>query len=555
MSSEFGKRWVNEDTKRFLYRGGGYLTEGETVESRMKCIALAAEKYLSIDGFAEKFLNYADKGYYSFSTPVWSNFGKKRALPISCYSSYCDDSVEGILDTLAEVSTMSKCGGGTSGYFGDIRPSGSAISAGGTSDGPMSFLRAFDCCIDVFKQNSSRRGSFAAYIPIEHPDIMDFLNIKNEGCLIQNIFPGVSVKDAWLNEMIDGDVKKREVWGKLINSRIKTGTPYIFFYDNVNNGKPKVYKDKNIDITNSNLCSEIYLPVSSTESFVCCLGSMNLLYYDEWKETDAVQTYIYFLDAVLDEFILKTKNMKYMEKAREFAINHRAVGLGVLGWHSLLQSKMMAFESMNAKYLNLEIHELINDKSLEASKDLAELRGEPPMMVGRGERMTTRLSIAPTTSSSFILGQVSQSVEPWRSNYYTKDLAKDKFVCRNKYLEKLIEDRGKNSEDVWDSILLKDGSVQHLEFLSNEERLVFKTFAEIDQREIIIQAGARQKYICQGQSINLMSNQNMSRKDINELTLFAWKSGLNGLYYLHSINMAQELFRQLKSEGCASCEA
>lgn len=542
--------WLNKDSRKFLSRG--YLLEGESAEERIKQICDEAEKILGIKGFSEKFEDYLSRGWYSLSSPIWSNFGRSRGLPISCFGSYVSDTMEDILLKISEVGMMTKTGGGTSAYFGELRGRGAKISSGGESTGSVHFMELYDKLMNVVSQGNVRRGSFAAYLPIDHPDIEEFLTIRDPGHTIQEMSMGVCVSDEFMKKMLDGDKQARKIWGKVIKKRFETGYPYIFFTDNANNNMPQVYKDKGYRINHSNLCSEIMLPNSKDESFVCDLSSMNLLHYDEWKDSDAVEVLIYFLDAVMTEFINKTENMKFMEAPRQFAINHRALGLGVLGWHSLLQEKMIPFESMEANVLNASIWRNIRSKADKATEELAELLGEPPLLIGYGRRNTTTLAIAPTTSSSFILGQVSPSIEPLNSNYFVKDLAKGKFTYRNPHLEKLLEEKDKNDDETWNSILLKGGSVQHLKFLSDREKSVFKTFGEMSQKEIIIQAATRQKEIDQGQSLNIMIPPDTTPKDVNSLMIFAWENGVKALYYQRSANPAQELARNILS--CSTCE-
>lgn len=692
--------WLNKKSRIFLKNG--YLSNKETPEERIEVIAKTAEKLLNKEGYADKFLEYTEKGWFLFSSPVWANFGKERGLPIACFSSYLEDTMDSILFTAAEVGKMTQKGGGTSGYFGEIRPRGSEISSGGKSDGSTSFMRIFDTIVDTCKQSSVRRGVMAAYLPVDHGDIDEFLKIRHEGSPIQNLFTGVTVKDRWLKSMINGDKKKRDIWGKVLRSRSLVGVPYIFFHDNVNKNAPKVYKDKGLTIHGSNLCvapetliltdegyirisqlenqmvnvfngkeyssvvvkktgenqklirivlesgrfiecteyhkfyvdqndwsissegrkpstlvetrakdlkkgdlihvvslkddgahtlksldsvlsvedegrfddtycvnepkehkvvfngiltgncSEICLSTDKDESFVCCLSSMNLLHYDEWKDTDAVEVLAYFLDAVIQEFINKADGIKHLERAVKFAKNQRAIGIGATGYHSLLQSKMIPFESLEAQMLNVEIFETINKQSLEASRKAAKEYGEPPLLKGYGERWAARMAVAPNTSSAFILGQVSQSVEPYKSNYYVKDLAKFKATIKNQYLEKLLEEKGKNTEEVWASILRNNGSVQQLDFLSEKEKAVFRTYPEISQKEIVTQAAQRQKYIDQSQSLNLTIPPETTPKEINELVLYAWESGIKTLYYQHSTNAAQAFYRKLNE--CTSCE-
>ena len=698
--------WLTDSSRKFLEKG--YLSEGETPEQRIHAIAVHAERLLDRPGFAEKFYDYMSRGWISLSSPVWANFGKKRGLPVSCFSSYVGDSVGEILQAQSEVGMMSKMGGGTSGYFGDIRPRGSSISDNGKTSGSVHFMELFEKIADVISQGSTRRGRFTPYLPIEHGDINEFLEIGTEGHPIQNLTHGVTVTDAWMKDMIRGDLDKRQTWAKLLQTRSEIGYPYIFFKDNVNRNKPQVYKDHKLDITNSNLClspdtlvdvrlngeemtvpliavdaffhlggyeslevlscetvtgkkeyktvtnsakmasdaetvtvkvgnhhvvstpdhkfftvnrgyvearklaaddellldtgerghptvepgsttdvyditveghhnffangvlvhncSEILLPVSQEESFVCVLSSVNILHYDDWKDSDLIEVMIYFLDAVVTEFCSKLEayrdsesledklTFQYMERAYNFAKNHRALGMGVLGYHSYLQRKSYPFNSSEATKVNEEIFRLIKENADAASRKMAEEYGEPEQMLGRGMRHTTLLSCPPTTSSSFLTGQVSQSIEPLMSNYYIKDLAKTKHTVKNVYLELLLEEKGKNTSDVWESIAINDGSVQHLDFLSDHEKEVFLTFKEIDPQDIIDQAAIRQEFLDQTQSLNLMIDKRYSVKEINQLIIDAWKQGICTLYYQHSVNSAQE-FARSKLSDCVACEA
>jgi ribonucleotide reductase alpha subunit len=687
--------WLNSHSRLFLERG--YLEPDTTPEQRVRQIAENAEKILKIKGFADKFEGYMSRGFYSLATPVWTNFGNKRGLPVSCFGSFISDNMEAILTKASEVGIMSKMGGGTSGFFGDLRPRGTKISVGGESSGAVHFMEIFDKVAEVISQGSARRGSFAAYMPIEHSDIEEFLQIRSEGHSIQNMSIGVTVTDKFMKELVEGDKEKRKIWAKVIQKRFETGYPYIMFVDTANKNSPQVYKDKKLKIKASNLCvspdamlltkegeirigdnegkdvevwngkrwsatkivktgenqrlikinfvrrefddndtettvwnglsvteyhkfylkdgtevranelkpgdillaftndngrmfrtevveiqeekdasdtycvneplehkavfngiltgncSEIQLYSDADNSFVCVLSSLNLLHWDEIKDTDAVETMVQFLDAVCEEFIRKTEGLKYMESARKFAMSQRALGLGVLGWHSYLQSKMIAFESMDAKLKNAEIWKAIRQRADKATEDMAKEYGEPELLKGYGRRNVTTLAVAPTTSSSFILGQVSPSIEPLNSNYFVKNLAKGKFTYKNPYLKEILKKYEKNTDEVWKSILVKGGSVQHLDFLSKEEKDVFKTFGEISQKEIVIQAAQRQKYIDQAQSLNLMIPPSTSPKDVNSLLIEGWQMGVKTFYYQRSANPAQELARSILS--CASCEA
>ena len=545
--------WLNEDSRTFLDRG--YLLEDTSPEERVREIAEHAEDILDIDGFADKFYEYMSRGYYSLASPVWSNFGLDRGLPISCFGSYIEDNMESILYTHAEVGMQTKVGGGTSGYFGDIRPRGSEITNNGKSNGTHPFAQLFDKIIDVVSQGSTRRGYFAGYIDIEHDDIDEWLQIQNEGDEIQSMMYGVCIGDEWMQEMIDGDKEKRETWAKVIEQRMNLGIPYLFFRDNVNDNKPQVYKDKGYKIHASNLCSEIALSSGPDESFVCCLSSMNALHFDEWKNTDAVETMTKFLDAVMEEFIEKAEGTEFLERSVRFAKRHRAIGIGILGWHSYLQSNRIPFESAEASITGSNIAKTIKERSYKASEEMADRLGPAPVMEGRDDarRNATTMAVAPTKSSSFILGQVSQSIEPIKSNYFVVDRAKIKTTYRNPHLKEVLQEKGKDTEEVWEKIALKDGSVQHLDFLSENEKNVFKTASEISQKAIVDQAAARQKHIDQGQSLNLFIDpKSVPVKDINKLYVQAWKKGVKTLYYQHGVNAAQDLSRNILD--CEACE-
>ena len=553
--------WLTEHSRQFL--AAGYLSNGETPEDRIKAIADNAEKILNMPGFSDKFYNYMSEGFYSLASPVWSNFGKERGLPISCFGSNIDDDMGNILYTQSEVGMMSKLGGGTSGYFGHVRHRGAEVKDNGVASGAVHIMQLFESMVDVVSQGSVRRGRFSPYLPVEHKDIEEFLDIGTEGNPIQELTHGVSITDEWMQEMIDGDENKRKIWAKIIQRRCEIGYPYIFFKDKANNGAPDVFRDKNLSINASNLCTEIMLPSNTNWSFVCVLSSVNLLHYDKWKNTDAVETMIYFLDAVITEFLTKLERYRdsdssddkqtflFMERAYNFAKDNRALGMGVLGWHSLLQSKSLSFDSQDAFDLNSEVFKLIKENSYKASSELSKKLGEPKTLKGYGRRNATLNAIAPTTSSAFILGQVSQGIEPIWSNVYVKDIAKVKTTIKNPFLVQVLEEKGCNNKEIWDSIRENDGSVQHLEILTDHEKNVFKTYSEIDQMDIIYQAANRQNHIDQGQSLNIMVHPDMSPKEINKIHLTAWKLNIKSLYYQHSMNAAQK-FKQKKE--CESCE-
>ncbi|HEY0979873.1 MAG TPA: ribonucleoside-diphosphate reductase subunit alpha [Candidatus Paceibacterota bacterium] len=573
--------WLNENSRKFLSKG--YLVGNITAEERIREIAEIAEKYLQKPGFADKFYDYMSRGFYSLASPIWSNYGQTRGLPISCFGSYVGDDMSRILYTHAEVGMMTKNGGGTSVYLGALRPRGAVIKDNGHSSGSVHFLELFDNLINIVSQGTVRRGHCAPYLPVEHGDIEEYLNIGTEGHPIQESTYAVTVGDAWLKAMVDGDQDKRKIWAKIIQRRTEIGYPYILFSDTVNNNTVDVYKDKGMKINNSNLCSEICLPTADDISFVCCLSSMNVRHYHEWKDTDAVEVLTMFLDTVISDFAARLESFRdsedpqkqsafyFMQRAHKFAVEHRALGLGVLGWHTFLQESNIAFESPEATALNEEIFKLIKEKAYKASEDMAKEYGEPEVLKGYGRRNTTLLAVAPTTSSAFILGQVSQSIEPLMSNCFVKDVDKMKVTIKNQTLEALLEEKGQNTAEVWGNIRDNDGSVQHLDFLTAHEKEVFRTFSEIDQKAIVDQAADRQKYIDQAQSLNIMIDPAISTKELNALYLYAWEKGIKTLYYQHSMNAAQQFGRKKLQENaeakkpkvifvgednmCVNCEA
>jgi ribonucleoside-diphosphate reductase alpha chain len=554
-------QWLTDYSRQFLKMG--YLVGDTTPEGRIRAIADRAQNINGVEDFADKFYDYMSKGYYSLSSPVWSNYGTDRGLPISCFGSHIDDDMGEIIYTQGEIGMMSKLGGGTSGYFGHLRGRGSPIKDNGQSSGAVHYMQLFDKMVDVVSQGSTRRGQFAPYLPLEHPDADEFLDIGTEGNPIQKLTHGVTVTDEWMQSMIDGDADKRKLWAKVIQRRGEIGYPYILYTDNVNNNTVDVYKDKDMKIRASNLCTEIMLPSTNDSSFVCVLSSINILHYDAWKDTDAVEVLAQFLDTVVTEFLEKLeayrdsdqsddqKTFLFMERAYNFAKRHRALGLGVLGWHSYLQSHNLTFESREAAKLNVEIFKLIKERSYKASEEMAVRDGEPEILKGYGRRNTTLMAVAPTTSSAFILGQVSQGIEPIWSNCYVKDLQYMKATVKNPLLEKLLEEKGKNTDEVWKDIRNHDGSVQHLDFLTEQERDVFKTYPEIDQMAIIYQAATRQDHIDQGQSLNVIIHPDTPVKEINALYVEAWKLGIKTLYYQHSMNAAQQLNQK---KLCVACE-
>ena len=575
--------WLNEDSRTVLSRG--YLEPGQTPEGRIREIADAAQMYLTdmfwennregplpetIATFADTFERYMLNGWISLASPVWSNFGLDRGLPISCNNSHISDTTASILLKTAEIGMMTKFGAGTSSYLGELRGRGAPISGGGKSNGPVHFMELIQSHTQVISQASVRRGHNAAYLPVTHPDILEFLECREEGHPVQHMSIGVTITDQWMKEMLAGDKDKRKVWLRILRKRKEKGYPYIMFYDTVNDRAPQVYRDKGFKIRGSNMCIEIALCSNELWSFVCCLSSLNAVHFREWKKTNVVEIMTMFLDAVIEEYIRKIEQMPedeqfLMMSALRFARDQRAIGLGTLGYHSLLQSAMIPFESEEARALNIDLHRTMDERSLAASRQMAVWFGEPPLLKGYGERNVTRMAIAPTTSSAFILGQVSQSIEPLESNYFTNDMQKGKFSYKNPYLVELLKEKGQDTREVWDSILIRAGSVQHLDFLSEREKATFKTFVEIDQFEIVRQAADRQEFVDQMQSLNIKLGPDQDPKMVHRLHVYAWENGVKSLYYQRGLNAAQEKARALmlglqeqgvvEAEDCAACEA
>jgi ribonucleoside-diphosphate reductase alpha chain len=546
---------------------GGYLIEKETPKDAYRRVAKAAAEALVSSGYKahtktfleDKFFDLMWKNWLCPSTPVLANMGTERGLPISCFGSYVEDTMVGIMDTLKEVAMMSKYGGGTSGYFGDIRPAGSPVNGtGGVSNGNVAWLKIFDSMIASVSQGGVRRGAFAGYLPIEHKDTQDFLRIRrpegdpNRQCL--NLHHGVSIGDDFMQKVIDGSKLERKIWLDVLKTRSETGEPYIFFRDTAQKLDPVWYKAKGWSTKNSNLCTEIMLHVDKDRSFVCCLSSANLVRWDEFKNTDAIFFMTIFLDAVMTEFITKAKKLAGMERAVRFAEESRALGLGVLGWHTLLQEKMIAFDSFQAMQLNAEIFRTIHAEAIKASEMLAKELGEPELMKGFGRRNSHLIAVAPTVSNSIISGNVSAGIEPIAANAYVKKTAKGVFIQYNPTLEKLLESKGKNNEDTWKAIIKNEGSVQGLSFLTPEEKEVFLTAKEINQYAIIKQASQRQKWIDQGQSVNLFFASNSNPKYINGVHLSAWKEGLKSLYYFRSSSPLRADMASREESECKACE-
>lgn len=553
---------------------GGYLLHGETPFDMYQRISNAAALRLGKPEWSEKFFNLFWKNYLCAASPVAANLGTDRGLPISCFGLYAPDSIEGIGETVSEMRTLSKHGGGIGIHWGDVRPSGSPIKVvdgvpqNGYSKGPMPFIKEQDASTDAVDQGGTRNGNSVAYIDIEHKDVADFIKsrkkIGDHRELCENIHHGLVIKDSFMEKVYAGEPEASDLYLSVLKMRAEAGEPYIVYIDNANKHLPESYIKNNLKLKASQLCTEIFLFMDEDHTFVCCLSSMNAANYSEWKDEEAAYWSTIFLDGVMQEFIEKIEHKMATDKryahhwrrVYNFSVKSRALGLGVLGWHSLLQSKMLPFDSFGAMMLNAELFKHIDDESKRASRDLAKLFGEPEWCEGTGMRNTHTMAVAPTRSNSLISGGYSKGIEPELANTYAENAAKGTFDIRNRYLEELLDSKSKNIKEVWDSIIDKQGSVQHLAFLSAEEKEVFKTAYEINQFAIIKQAAQRQPFIDQGQSLNIFFDKAADPKYIAQVHMAAHLSGLKSLYYCKSQSMIQADTgsRSVDYGECASCE-
>lgn len=547
--------WMTDASFKTL--SAGYLLKDETPKGMWERVSAASANALKKPEMASKFFELFWAGWLCGASPVLSNLGTTRGLPISCFSLQVADSTDNILNKAHELAMLSKHGGGVGIYAGDIRPAGSPISSGGTTEGAIPFLKIYDSVITGISQGNIRRGAAAIYLPVDHGDVESFLRMRrpegdpNRQCL--NLHHGICLTDAFLQSALSGDPKSTRLLSEIYKSRMETGEPYIFFHDNVQKNRPECYKKLQLPVTTSNICSEILLYTDPEHTFVCCLSSMNLAKWEEWKDTDAAYWATWFLEGVMTEFISRAKDMIGFENSVRFAEKGRSLGLGVLGFHTLLQSEMTAINSFRAKILNKAIFKHLKENALKASQDMAKEYGEPEWCEGYGVRNTHLIAIAPTASNSIISGNVSAGIEPINSNAFTKRTAKGVFLEYNPTLKQLLIQKGQDSDDVWKSITANNGSVAHLAFLTKEEKDVFKTAFEIDQRDLIDLAADRQPYICQGQSLNLFFSANVDPQYFHEVHIQAWESGLNTLYYVRSNSV---LKADISSRGdCTACEA
>ncbi len=536
----------------------GYLLPGETPRKAYRRVAKAVAERLNRPDLENKFFKYIWNGWIGLASPVLSNTGTDRGLPISCFGIDTPDSIRGIGLTNAELMRLTSYGGGVGISVSRIRPRGTEITGNGKSEGVVPWCKIYDSTIIATNQGSVRRGAASVNLDINHLDIEEFLQIRrpkgdpNRQCL--NLHQCVVVDDAFMRKLNDRDENAMKLWLEILKARVETGEPYIMFKDNVNKNNPLAYAMNNLDVSMTNICTEICLHTDEEHSFICCLSSLNLAKYDEWKDTDVVETAIYFLDGVMEEFIVKTNGKDSMIRSHRHAKKGRALGLGVMGWHSFLQQKNLPFNSIASTAWTHTIFSQIKTQAEAASRKLAQEYGEPLWCRGTGMRNTHLLAIAPTVSNSRI-NSCSAGIEPNPANVYTFNGAKGTFIIKNKELEALLEKKGQNTSKIWDQILADNGSVQNLSsnILTKDEKEIFLTFSEINQLELVRQAAIRQRYIDQTQSLNLSFDPTDSPKWMNQVHMEAWKLGIKTLYYLRTDSVIKGDLGSRTSE-CLSCE-
>ena len=560
-----------------------YLQAGEKPKDAYWRVATAVAKRLDKPQLATKFFDYIWKGWLCLATPVLANTGTDRGLPISCFGIDVGDSIYEIGSKNLELMLLAKHGGGVGIGINMIRPAGSKITGNGTSDGIVPFAKIYDSTILATNQGSVRRGAASVNIKIEHKDFEDFLEIREPKGDVNrqslNLHQCVVVSDRFMKKLEEGDSEARRKWGKLLQKRKATGEPYIMFKGNVNKHNPEMYKKNGLKVHMTNICSEIVLHTDEQHSFVCCLSSLNLAKYDEWKDTDLVYTSTIFLDGVLEEFLQRAKNMKGFENSVRSAERGRALGLGVLGWHTYLQQKGLPFEGLQAQFETRKIFSQMKIESERASRDLAAEYGEPLWCKESGFRNTHLRAVAPTVSNSKLSGNVSSGIEPWAANVFTEQTSKGTFIRKNPELKKILKKIGFDTKETWDKILADGGSVQDLNFLdewcfldgklvecnevteeSHKGRCysvkdVFKTFKEINQLDLVRQAGVRQQYIDQAVSLNLAFPATAEPKWINQIHMEAWKQGVKTLYYMRTESVLRgDIAARAMDETCVSCE-
>ena len=547
----------NEVYKKTI--GGQYLLPGESPADAYMRVCKTVGMRLGRPELTETFYEYIWKGWLCLASPVLSNTGTERGLPISCFGIDVGDSIYDIGNKNLEMMLLAKHGGGVGIGVNMIRPAGSNIKQNGTSDGVVPFCKIYDSTILATNQGAVRRGAASVNINIDHADFEEWIEIREPKGDVNrqslNLHQCAVVGDKFMRKLELGDPEARTKWSKLIRKRKATGEPYILFKGNTNKANPEAYKENGLKVHMTNICSEITLHTDESHSFVCCLSSLNLAKYNEWKDTNIVYDAIWFLDGVLEEFIQKAKGKIGFENAVRSAEKGRALGLGVLGWHTYLQENNIPFESLPAQFETRRIFSTMMVESTRASMDLAELYGEPLWCAGTGLRNTHLRAVAPTVSNSKLSGNVSPGIEPWAANVFTEQSAKGTFIRKNPTLEKLLRKKGKNNKDVWNKILEDGGSVQDLDFLTDEEKDVYKTFKEINQLELVKQAGIRQQFIDQSVSLNLAFPKEATPKWINKVHMEAWKRGIKTLYYMRTESVLRgDIAAKALDENCMACD-
>jgi len=545
---------------------GGYLYDGETPKEAYKRVAKTVARRLYKPEMAETFFEYIWNGWLCLASPVLSNTGTDRGLPISCFGIDVADSIQDIGSKNLEMMLLAKHGGGVGIGVNQIRPAGATITGNGTSDGVVPFCKIYDSTILATNQGSVRRGAASVNINIEHDDFDEWLEIREPKGDVNrqslNLHQCAVVGDKFMRKLEQGDKEARSRWSKLLRKRKATGEPYIMFKGNVNKANPDSYKENGLKVHMTNICSEITLHTDENHSFVCCLSSLNLAKYEEWKDTNLIYDAIWFLDGVMEEFIQRAKGLRGFENAIRSAQKGRALGLGVLGWHTYLQEKGIPFEGLLSQFETRKIFSQIKIESERASRDLAEVYGEPLWCAGTGMRNTHLRAIAPTVSNSKLSGNVSPGIEPWAANVFTEQSSKGTFIRKNPTLEKVLEELNLNNSKVWNKILSDGGSVQDIKELDGllngmdvPVKDVFKTFKEINQLELVNQAGIRQQYIDQAVSLNLAFPSEAKPKWINKVHLEAWKKGVKTLYYTRTESVLRgDIAQQAMSEDCLACD-
>jgi len=538
---------------------GGYLFNGESPKDAYMRVASKIAKRLYKPEMTETFFDYIWKGWLCLASPVLSNTGLDRGLPISCFGIDVADSIQDIGQKNLEMMLLAKHGGGVGIGINMIRPAGANITGNGTSDGVVPFCKIYDSTILATNQGSVRRGAASVNINIEHNDFEEWLEIREPKGDVNrqslNLHQCAVVGDKFMRRLEQGDEESRRKWSKLLRKRKATGEPYILFKGNTNKANPKAYKDNALKVHMTNICSEIVLHTDESHSFVCCLSSLNIAKYDEWKNTNIIHDSIWFLDGVLEEFIQRAKYRKGFENAVRSAEKGRALGLGVLGWHTYLQEKNIPFEGLLAQFETRRIFSQIKIESERASRNLAEIYGEPLWCRGTGLRNTHLRAVAPTVSNSKLSGNVSPGIEPWAANVFTEQSAKGTFIRKNPTLIKVLRKHKLNNKDTWDQILSDGGSVQNIKGLDKDTKEVFKTFKEINQLELVKQAGLRQQYIDQSVSLNLAFPNEATPKWLNKVHMDAWKNGVKTLYYMRTESVLRgDIADKAMSEDCIACD-